>query len=628
MGKLLPLIVVGALLFYSIPVPALAQPQANGNTPPVLTQGSVSPTWGALGDTFTFQVTYQDKDGDPPAYVRLYLGREGALEAIEMTYAGGDYETGAMFQYFWEATEADIGYHQHYFETSDGKETAKLVDTSTVEQVFGGPNVLSERLDHNRICLFDKQGKELWSYETGRDWVGAVDISRDGNYIVAKTSDYLYLFSRDGSLLWRYTILGSGGENTDFSGWVSISEEGEYIAAAYGNSIALFSREKDTPLWEYRVGDNNIYTVDISSDGSYIVAGDYGDRLFLFSRESSQPVWVYEALGGVHALAISADGSYIASGTHCPDRKAYMHHRSTEEPLWGYVTSEGSPVWAAAISSDGKYAVYGLDSADTYKAVLLFEQESGTPVRAYTTDWWVRSVDISDDGKYIVAGSGDHRVYLFDRDQEEAVWTFEADERVGSVAISSDGEYIAAGSRDKKVYFFSRTGSRPLWIHTTGSWVSAVAISADSSCIVAGGGAPQYMLEGSHMVYNPEHGGQPAPVITPAPRTEPASARQVSAGSEPEMKKPVCGDGICERDKGETYENCPQDCVPEGETEPEKEGTGSQPVVSGQAPPPPASASPGSGPDWGLIGGAIAVCLMVGVVTYLLVRRQGGACSG
>jgi len=155
-----------------------------------------------------------------------------------------------VFQYLWEATEADIGYHQHYFEASDIKELIKLVDTSTVEQVFGGPNVLSEKLGYNCISLLDNQGNELWSYEIGRDWVGAVDISRDGNYIVAKTSDYLYLFSRDGRLLWRYVILGSGGENTDFSGWVSISDKGDYVAAAYGNSVALFSREKDTPLWE------------------------------------------------------------------------------------------------------------------------------------------------------------------------------------------------------------------------------------------------------------------------------------------------------------------------------------------------------------------------------------------
>jgi len=609
MSKLLLLIVVGVFLLYPVPVLALEEPQTDGNTPPVLTQGVAAPMWGAPGVTFTFQVIYQDKDGDPPAYVRLYL-RKGDFEAVEMTYASGDYKTGAIFQYFWEATEADIGYHQYYFEASDGMETVKLVDTGTVEQVFGGPTVLSESVEHNCIYLLDNQGNELWSYETGRDWTGAVDISRDGNYIAVKTSDDLYLFSHDGSLIWKYTILGSGGENTDFSGWVSISDKGEYIAAAYGNSVALFSREKNTPLWEYKVGNNNIYTVDISSDGSYIVAGDYGDRLLLFSRESSQPVWVYEAPGDVHALAISADGNYIASGTHCPDRKAFMHHRSSKSPLWGYVTSMGSPVWTAAISSDGKYAVYGLDSADTYKAVLLFERESGTPMRAYTTDWWVRSVGISDDGKYIVAGSADHRVYLFDRDKDEALWTFEAGERVGSVAMSSDGMHIVAGSKDKKVYFFSRASSQPLWAYPTSSWVNAVAISADGSYIVAGGGAPQYMLEGSHMVYNPEPGAKPAP------------PEQILVGGEPEKEKPVCGDGIFERDKGETCENCPQDCIPAGEVKPEEERPDGQSVVTDQAPVPATSTFPI--PDWRLVGGIIAGCVVFGILAYFLIRRKRG----
>jgi len=152
--------------------------------------------------------------------------------------------------------------------------------------------------------------------------------------------------------------------------------------------------------------------------------------------------------------------------------------------------------------------VYGLDSAGTYKAVLFFERENGTPIRAYTTDWWVRSVDISDDGKYIVAGS-----------------------------------------KDKRVYFFSQASPQPLWSYTTSSWVNSVAMSADGSYVVTGGGEPQ-------------------------------------------EEKPVCGDGICEKDKGETYENCPQDCVPEGKVKPDENKSASQPEATDQTPAPPASTSP------------------------------------
>ena len=95
-----------------------------------------------------------------------------------------------------------------------------------------------------------------------------------------------------------------------------------------------------------------------------------------------------------------------------------------------------------------------------------------------------------------------------------------------------------------------------------------------------------------------------------------------------EERDAVCGDGICERDKGETYENCPQDCVPEGEVKPDENKSASQPEATDQTPAPPASTSPESEPDWILIGGAIAGCLMLGILTYLLVRWKSGAPSG
>lgn len=476
------------------------------NTAPVLSDGTVYPGWGAQGTTFTYRVTYIDADGDEPAYVRVY-----AVHGVyDMTKVAGDYRTGAVYEYNWTATEADVDSYSHYFEASDGQAIARLPTYEGGD--YAGPQVLSEQLEDNKIYLFNRDGNKLWSYDLGRDWVGAIAISADGNYIAVKTSDYIYLFPRSsGEPLWRYTVLASGGANTDFSGWVAISDNGDHIAAAYGNSVALFSKESHIPLWTYNVGDNNLYTVDISSDGGYVVTGVYGGKLLLFSKDSNEPLWKYKAPSDIHALAISADGNYIASGSHCPDRKAYLHSRSSSEPLWSYVASQGSPVWAAAISSDGSYAVYGLDSAETYDAVLLFECGSGKPMRSYTTDWWVRSVDISSDGKYIVAGSGDHHVYLLDRDKDGAVWTFEADERVGSVAMSSDGAYIVAGSKDRNVYFFSRSKSTPLWKYRTTSWVSAVAISSNGSYITAGGGAPQYMFEGHHQLYNPERGTVKAP---------------------------------------------------------------------------------------------------------------------
>ena len=63
----------------------------------------------------------------------------------------------------------------------------------------------------------------LWKYETGSYCVNSVSISQGGEYIAAER-DGVYLFNKEGKLLWKYKI---GDKVTS----VSISQDGSYIAS-------------------------------------------------------------------------------------------------------------------------------------------------------------------------------------------------------------------------------------------------------------------------------------------------------------------------------------------------------------------------------------------------------------
>ncbi len=97
------------------------------NTPPTLTNGSLIPTDGALGTTFTFSVTYTDVDGprgQAPQYVRLYVD---GTQFYEMTYAGTgqpNYRNGALYRY--SLSNLTPGNHSYRFEASDGEGFAVL----------------------------------------------------------------------------------------------------------------------------------------------------------------------------------------------------------------------------------------------------------------------------------------------------------------------------------------------------------------------------------------------------------------------------------------------------------------------------------------------------------------------
>ncbi len=112
------------------------------------------------------------------------------------------------------------------------------------------------------------------------------------------------------------------------------------------------------------------------------------------------------------------------------------------------------------------------------------------PTWTSTTGDYVRSVDISADGNYTVAGSRDGKVYFFNKSGH--LWDYLMKFDVYSVAVSADGNYIAAGDYPGNVSCFDNSGNNK-WNYSTGGEVWSVDISADGNAIAAGGGAwPNY----------------------------------------------------------------------------------------------------------------------------------------
>ncbi len=512
-------------------------PTVFANSPPNLTDGHAEPAVATPGTLIVYQVKYIDEDGDAPEYVRIIFT---GIAAKEMKKVSGNYKMGAVYEFSWKQDDS----FDYRFEASDGKETSKL-------PWYGGTlapvNILSEKLESNKIYFFSRENNEpLWSYDVGESHVQNAVISDDGSQVAVKTSNYIYFFSKDGNQpLWKHQCETGAEDPSGGSGWVDISSDGKYVAGGCRESLNLFS-ESGKLVWTYK-DDIGIYAVSISADGEYLAVGtSFSDELIFFSKKSNKPLWKYQATSDVHGLSVSSDGNLVAAGSHSPEEIAYLFSKESNVPLTKHKTSPDSPVWTAAMSRDGKYAAYGLDSADAYTSIFLFSNDKNTPLKTWTTDWWVRSVDISSNGKYVVAGSGDHNVYLIDRDKDEPLWKFEAGERVGSVSISQDGKYIAAGSKDKKVYLFSEESKIPLWDYKTDSWVASVAISADGAYLVAGTGAAQYMSEGHHQTYNPEK------------RLAEKIGGKGEKAEENSEGEAVCGDGVCEglEDKESCYGDC------------------------------------------------------------------------
>ncbi|MBA7631842.1 hypothetical protein ES703_39378 [subsurface metagenome] len=159
---------------------------------------------------------------------------------------------------------------------------------------------------------------------------------------------------------------------------------------------------------------------------------------------------------------------------------------SGSSPIWEY--TEGDTVRSVAISSDSNYIVAGTLN----NKILLFHKSSSTPLWSYTAGDSIFSVDISSNGKYIVACGYDNAIRLFENTSSTPLWSFlvGGGDFPSTVAISSDGNYIIAGSEGGDIghyiYLFHKSSSYPQWRKEISDGVESVAISSDGSYMVVG----------------------------------------------------------------------------------------------------------------------------------------------
>ena len=288
---------------------------------------------------------------------------------------------------------------------------------------------------------------------------------------------------------WAYEYGDEEGEEIESA----ISADGEYIVIGsdtnddLDNQLILLHKESSTPLWKYNPG-SSVRSVDISADGEYIVAADEGINLHLFGKDSNIPIWTSSSLDGdINSVDISADGEYIAVGAV---DKVYLFDKDNSQPLWKF--NVNGTVKDVSISADGGYIVSG--DGDN---VLLLDKQRNICFQ-YETDWRINSVDISDDGKKIVAAN-EQILYYFDLDSDSCnntpIWSYENNDNwISSVVISADGSTIALGSEinsnnKKLLLLFDISSNLPLWTYLAEKnegTVSSVDISADGEYIIAG----------------------------------------------------------------------------------------------------------------------------------------------
>jgi len=543
---------------------------------PRLTGGGVIPPFGRPCTKFFYKVLYEDEKGRNPEYVRIWLNGEWH----DMEKVSGDYKTGAWYVFEYVPNSGKSNFY--FFEASNGVGKAR---TSIIDSPDQGPLMYSESFQNNKIVLFHKNSVEpLWSFNTGKKLVSQVAISKDGKYAGAVATNTVYFFSTEKGLLWQFsTTYGEPPYPMASIAGIAISSDGEFIVASVGGNLYFFEKESNKPEWTANI-ESGAIGIDISDNGEYIAvgvgnAGEKGDKIFLFNNKGEK-LWEYKAehpeyqqTGNFYRPAMTPDGNYIAVSTGCPDRRAYLFSKNGDLLFRSEMLTRDSPVHKSAISDDGTLIAYSLDHEQGKEVLMVFSKE-GKKLWSFSSsqDATARAVSMSSDGRYIAIGTTAGNIYFFSKDSNTPLWEFSSQgnfTQVGDVALSSDGELlVAAGTTG--VYLFSKNSNKPLCHYpVSDTWVNSIAFNDEY--IIAGTGMLEYTFEGN---------SAPSEEVKCENIEEIYTLEQLkkdymngeeniegSASTDLAGREAICGDAICEREKGENYENCPEDCVPENGSE-------------------------------------------------------------
>ena len=155
-------------------------------------------------------------------------------------------------------------------------------------------------------------GTYQWNW-TATAPITEIALSLDGNILVASSNSTMYVFSTAiANPIWTFT---PGVEITS----VALSGNGNRIVLGCSEKMFVFNSQSATPLFEWNSAISNLYDVDISNNGNYIISIDNGSTLNFFNLSRtifSIPQWNASLnTGAFKDIAISGDGSRIVVGS-------------------------------------------------------------------------------------------------------------------------------------------------------------------------------------------------------------------------------------------------------------------------------------------------------------------------
>ena len=255
--------------------------------------------------------------------------------------------------------------------------------------------------------------------------------------------------------------------------------------------------------WEDKFSaTEGVYWVGVSRDGAHAAAGGLlahaSGFIYAYNAATGAKELSYTTPSRVNMVALSGDGGALVAGA----TNLYFFKRTGSTWSAGQMipSTTGDHIVAVGISDDGKWICAG-----TYQGrVMLFQNNNGVlgpPITWQQASGEIYWIDMAGDGSGFVVGGKSSKVFYFDTatfgTTKMPAWTetLAGCTRCGSVAISGDGQTVSAVGNNGsagKVFLFANQGSTAnlLWTKATAHNPNSTSLDGAGTMVTVADGYP------------------------------------------------------------------------------------------------------------------------------------------
>ena len=315
------------------------------------------------------------------------------------------------------------------------------------------------------------------------------------------------------NIRWFYQDAHSIGGNCMVSG------NGCYTSSVWDlndKRVCLYGNMDTVPHWTFNMPSNTSYGYTAISDTAGIIVVSAYHEIDFFDNKSNTPFLTFSGDGIGGPVAITSDGKYVISS-------AYRNDSST---VFCLSSDDASVLWRQKINTSWNYSTYpyvnisrndSLAIINTYYNFLVVEVATGNVRYTGTINENPGyKQGISGNGDYVATGDGFGllKLYQWTGTTYTLKWTFQEPVSyyypwITSIDISNDGTHLIAGTlltytgnSDGDIRFFNVNSNIPIWTnYNCGGLISQVQFNRNGNIATATTWGDVYDADPDFMVF-------------------------------------------------------------------------------------------------------------------------------